>query len=190
MRSPLPAPLSVPVSAMRFLLLCFVLFVIACPLTGCTSGDSERSAASPTPMAYGERVYALRCQTCHQADGRGVAGAFPPLQPNDWVQGDRGRLIRLVLHGVQGEIEVQGTTYQGVMPAFGYLSDDEVAAVLTYVRQSFGNDTTGVAPEQVAAVRTSTEAPRGGWSARELREATGIPEIAPPDSTDIGPPNE
>lgn len=168
----------------RFLIHGFVLFVTAGWLAGCTPSDSERSA-SPTddPVAYGERVYALRCQTCHQADGSGVRGAFPPLKPNPWVQGDRGRLIRLVLHGMGGEIEVRGERYQGVMPPFGYLSDDEIAAVLTYVRQSFGNDTTSVSPEHVAAVRAANEAPRGGWSARELWETTGIPSTTPSDST-------
>ncbi len=166
---------------LRSVIACFIVLVFV--FTGCTSGDSERPA-SPTddPVAYGERVYALRCQTCHQADGSGVEGAFPPLKPNEWVQSDRGRLIRLVLHGVQGEIEVQGTTYQGIMPAFGYLNDDEIAAVLTYVRQSFGNDTTAVAPDQVAAVRADTEAPRNGWHADDLWQATGIPEAVPPDS--------
>lgn len=168
----------------RFLFHGFVLFVIACLLAGCAPGDSERAASpSDDPIAYGERVYALRCQTCHQPDGTGISGAFPPLTPNRWVAGDRGRLIRLVLHGLQGEIEVQGTTYRGVMPGFSYLSDDEVAAVLTYVRQSFGNDTTHVVPRQVAAVRAATDAPRGGWSAGALWEATGIPPIATPDTS-------
>ena len=161
---------------MRSLALCFASLVMAMLLVGCAPSDSERSTSlANDPLAYGERVYALRCQTCHQADGSGVAGAFPPLKPNEWVHGDRGRLIRLVLHGMGGTIEVRGDTYQGVMPALGYLNDDEVAAVLTYVRQSFGNDTTSVSPEQVAAVRAADEAPRGGWRAEDLWHTTGIP---------------
>ena len=169
-----------------FLGLLLVGLLTAGLLAGCT-GEGDRVQYSDDPYAYGERIYQLRCQTCHQMDGSGIAGAFPPLTPNEWVLGDEGRFIRLVLHGVRGEMEVDGTTYNGVMPGFGYLSDEEVAAVITYVRQSFGNDTTAVRSEQVAAVRAHDEAPRGGWHADDLWEATGIPTLNTTDAPDETP---
>lgn len=147
-------------------------------LAGCAGDEGDRVRTAADPYEYGQRIYTLRCQTCHQPDGAGVAGAFPPLTPpNPWVNDDKGRLIRLVLHGVRGEMEVHGEIYRGVMPGFGYLNDDEVAAVLTYTRQSFGNDTTAVSPKQVAAVRAANDAPRRGWNADDLWEATGIPDV-------------
>lgn len=126
-------------------------------------------------MALGEEVYNNRCLTCHQQNGRGVKGLYPTLHGTEWVQGDKGRLIRMILHGVQGAMKVKGQTYQQVMSAHGDLSNQKVAAVLTYIRANYGNDASAVTPEEVDAVRTREERTQM-WEARELRTATGIPE--------------
>jgi len=101
------------------------------------------------------------CSTCHQPDGLGLVSAhFPPLSESPWVTQDETRLIKLTLHGLQGPIEVKGKKYPGLVPmtAFGaLLNDAEMAAVLTYVRNSFGNKAPMITPDQVKKVREETK---------------------------------
>lgn len=104
-------------------------------------------------LARGEKLYNTFCGTCHQADGRGAAGRFPPLTPNQWVRGAEERLIRIVLEGMQGEIEVDGTLYNSVMPPHGFLKDEEIATILTYIRTNFGNTAGSIGEAEVRAVR-------------------------------------
>ena len=110
----------------------------------------------------GAEVYRreAHCITCHQADGQGLPAAqFPSIAKSNWVNGDPRRLIRIVLHGLMGPIEVNGTQYPGQVPmtAFKGLSDKEVAGVVTYVRNAFGNQGSAVTPPQVAAERQATK---------------------------------
>lgn len=111
----------------------------------------------------GKEIYGREgfCATCHQPDGRGLdASGFPPLTGTRWVQGDEQRLIKLVLKGLQGPIEVNGKKYGGHVPMTpfeGMLNDEEVAAVLTYVRNAFGNKASAIRPEQVKEVRASVK---------------------------------
>ncbi len=104
-------------------------------------------------LARGEKLYNTFCGTCHQADGRGATGRFPPLTPNDWVSGDQEGLIRIVLEGMQGEIEVGGEIYNSVMPPHGFLKDEEIATILTYIRSNFGNTAGSIGEAEVRAVR-------------------------------------
>ena len=104
-------------------------------------------------MAYGETIYGRNCAACHQANGQGLAGAFPPLAGSGEYYGDAQNHARIIVHGLQGEIVVQGTTWNGVMAPWGQLSDYAVAAVATYERNSWGNEDGIVLPEDVAAVR-------------------------------------
>ncbi len=114
------------------------------------------------------------CATCHQANGQGLDPVYPPLVATEWVTGDEERLAKLVLHGLWGKIEVNGKTYdpsKGVPPmtAFGaLLSDEEVAAVLTYVRNSWGNKAAPVKPETVKKVRAATSDRSIFWKPEEL----------------------
>ena len=111
-------------------------------------------------------------------NGQGVPGTFPPLTDTDWVNGDKGRLIRLLLSGLSGSIEVKGQTYSGVMPPWGgALDDEEMAAITTYIRSNFGNDASPVTAEDVAKVREATSSRKKPWTAKELRKDAnqGIP---------------
>ena len=101
----------------------------------------------------GERVYNTFCANCHQKDGMGASGRFPPLAATDWVTGDKERLIRVILHGMEEPLEIHGETYTLAMPQHGFLSDQEIAEVLTFIRKSFGNDASGIAPKEVKEVR-------------------------------------
>lgn len=126
----------------------------------------------------GEQIYNSRCMSCHQMGGRGVPGTFPPLMDTEWVTGDKGRLIRLLLHGVSGPMEVNGTTYSGTMPPWGgALDDEEMAAIATYIRTSWGNDASEVTADEVARVREATEGRTKPWTVDELNDEAnqGIP---------------
>ncbi|MGL1889934.1 MAG: cytochrome c [Reichenbachiella sp.] len=106
-------------------------------------------------MKKGERVFKSNCMACHQKDGTGLSRINPPLINTEWVLGDKTRLINIVLNGFKGEIVVNEVKYNSIMASFSYLSNTEVSAVLTYVRNSFGNKADAVIAEEVAAVRAN-----------------------------------
>ena len=103
----------------------------------------------------GKKLYLERCASCHQPDGKGVSGTFPPLAGNkDETAKDPSRVIGIVLHGLNTELVVNGKKYPGGMPAWkGQLSNAEIAAILTYIRSSWGNKASPVTEKQVAAVK-------------------------------------
>jgi len=111
------------------------------------------------------------CSTCHQPDGKGLDPAFPPLADSPWVNGDPERLIKLTLHGMMGPLEVNGKKFQGLVPMTpfgGMLKDEEVAAVLTYVRNHFGNKASAIQPAQVTKTRESTKSRQGFYQVEDL----------------------
>jgi mono/diheme cytochrome c family protein len=120
-------------------------------------------AVGAAPAVDGKQLYGAKCAACHQASGLGVAGVFPPLAGAEWVVGDEKVLVSILLHGLQGEIVVKGNTYKGVMPAFGTLADDEIAAVLTYIRGDWGNQAAPVSAATVTAQREATKAQTGPY---------------------------
>lgn len=139
-----------------------------------SAADRAFDAALPD----GEQIYNTRCMSCHQMGGRGVPGTFPPLTDTKWVTGDKGRLIRLLLHGLTGPIEVNGTRYGGVMPPWGGALDDEgIAQIATYIRTSFGNEASPITTEEVAKVRATSKGRTKPWTAKELQQEKnlGIP---------------
>lgn len=109
----------------------------------------------------GGLLFAGTCSTCHQADGKGIEGVFPPLAGSDFLLGDVERAIGVVVNGRSGPITVNGKEYNSVMPPMSNLNDDEVANILTYVTNSFGNSGGVVTAEQVKKVRASTPRPPG-----------------------------
>jgi mono/diheme cytochrome c family protein len=137
------------------------------------------AAAAPVdPLVLGKKLYETpgACVTCHQANGMGLPGAFPPLAKSEWVTGSEERLVRILLHGLQGPIKVAGVDYNGLMPAFGKVpgsgfnwTDDKIAAVATYIRQEWGNQAPAVSTEKVAAIRTK-EGDHKPWLAVDLEK--------------------
>lgn len=117
------------------------------------SAAPAQSMAASVPAASGATVYTTNCASCHQANGTGVPGTFPPLAANPVVLGDVRKVIRIVKYGLSSKIQVGGSTYSGVMPAWGsQLSDKEIAAVVTYVRSSWGNKASAVTAQTVNGV--------------------------------------
>jgi mono/diheme cytochrome c family protein len=143
--------------------------VAAKPAAKSAKPAAQAAAATPKQLADGKQVYATTCAACHQATGEGTAGVFPPLAGSEWVTGDEGKLARIVLQGVTGPMEVAGETYNGMMPPWGgTLKDADIAAVLTYVRNSWGNKAAPVTTARVAAIRAATSSRTTPWTAAEL----------------------
>ena len=126
--------------------------------------EIQKSAKDRT----GEEVYQQVCQSCHLVTGEGITGAYPPLAGSEWLAKENSVLIRIVLHGLMGEIQVRGRKYNNVMAAWGtQLNDIEIANVLSYIRSSWGNTLPPITSEEVAKVRKEYEG-HGLWKPTEL----------------------
>jgi mono/diheme cytochrome c family protein len=124
--------------------------------------------ADDETMKRGLAVYSRTCIACHQANGMGLAPVFPPLANSSIAVGDATLPIKFILHGLMGPLTVGGTTYNSMMPAVAGVNDQEIADVLTYVRQSFGNQGTLVTSDQVKAVREANASRTTPWTTTEL----------------------
>lgn len=103
----------------------------------------------------GKKVYDMYCMACHMADGGGVQRMNPPLAKTTYVLGEKNALINIILKGMDEPIEINGETYTNIMAPHNFLKDQEIADVLTYVRNSFGNKASLVTAAEVKAVRTA-----------------------------------
>jgi mono/diheme cytochrome c family protein len=126
-----------------------------------------------TAKVDGKQVFGAKCAACHQASGQGVAGVFPPVAASEWVLGDEKVLTNILLHGVNGEMEVKGIVYKGAMPAWESLSDEELAAVMSYIRSDWGNAAPEITYETVKAQREATKARKEPYNGgAELKSAS------------------
>jgi mono/diheme cytochrome c family protein len=139
---------------------------------GAAAGQARTLVADP--VRAGQDVYTKSCQACHQADGMGLPGAFPPVRGSEWETGPPEQTVRIILDGMTGPISVAGQTFNGVMPAWrDQLSDAEMAAVATYVRQWRPNDAPPVDAALVARERAASAGRAGKpWTADELKATT------------------
>ena len=113
------------------------------------SGQGDLKAS----MERGKIVYSLTCLACHQANGSGVPNLNPPLKQTKWVLGDKDSLITILLNGMNEEIEIDGEYFSNTMPSQAALKDEQIADVLTYIRNSFGNKADAVTAEEVKKLR-------------------------------------
>lgn len=133
----------------------FVVFVFFIATAFMTQQQKQQPAGLKAAMTRGKAVYETTCLACHQADGGGVPNMNPPLVKTKWVLGDKKALAKIVLKGLQGgEIDIDGDKFHNPMPPQeSTLTDQEIADVLTYVRNSFGNKAPMVTVAEVKAVR-------------------------------------
>ena len=109
---------------------------------------------NPASASDGATVYLTNCSSCHQSDGNGVAGAFPPLAGNPTVTGNPVAVIAIVKNGLEGRLVVHGAAYSGIMPSWKkQLSDDQIASVITYIRSAWHNNASGVSVDEVQAIK-------------------------------------
>jgi hypothetical protein len=109
-------------------------------------------------------LFTNNCAVCHQATGLGVPGAFPPLAGSAWVLQDPETPVRVMLLGIGGQIEVEGNTFNGVMPSQGHLTNEQIAILATHIRSSWGNDAPPVEPALVEAVRAELAGRTTAWN--------------------------
>lgn len=119
--------------------------------------QAQRKAIPASDMLLGKEIYMKHCMTCHQSDGTGAQNMIPPLIKTEYVLGPKATLIEILLKGLNGEIKVNGDLYANEMPSQAILKDDEIAAVLTYVRNSFGNKASSVTVREVKKVRNTIQ---------------------------------
>jgi mono/diheme cytochrome c family protein len=117
----------------------------------------NNSPIDKATMDRGKKVYIQFCIACHQVDGSGVQGLNPPLEKTPHVLGSKTKLIRIILKGMDTHEEIDGETYSNVMAPHSHLTDQQIADVLTYVRNSFGNNAIAITPGDVKYVRARTK---------------------------------
>ena len=125
--------------------------------------------ARVTTTESGAARYEKLCAGCHGGDGLALEGEAPPLAGSSWVSGSETTLIRIVMHGVRGPIQVADQTYDRDMPGFGVkLTDEEMASLLTFVRRRWGGTSAPTTPETVGRVRAAARNRTRFWTVKEL----------------------
>ena len=144
---------------------------------GMPSSTHAAAGQQANAQVSGASIFNGKCSSCHQADGKGLPGVFPPLDGSPYVLGDPVITARIILKGLQGAVEVEGKTYNGVMPAWAdQLKDAEIAAVISHIRGNIGsNKAPPVDEATVAQVRQQTANRTTPWTAAELKVGEGKP---------------
>jgi mono/diheme cytochrome c family protein len=168
----------------------------AAPAGGAAPAAPAAGGAAPAPaaagagdqLAEGKAGYMSICVACHQPTGMGIPGAFPPLVKSEYVNGDPKRFAAMILKGVVGPITVEGITYTSMMPPQeAMLQDKKIAAILTFVRSSFGNSSPAVAADVVTAARKEFADRKTSWTEAELKNF-GAPAAAPAPAAEAAAP--
>jgi len=149
----------------RFLTLIPCLAVVALG-----AEDAKPAAPSAEVMKRGQAVYSRTCIACHQPTGMGLPPVFPPLAGSEWVAMSPSIPVRNILQGMQGAVTVKGVTYNGMMPPVAGLTDRDIADVVTYVRNSFGNSGAEVTEADVKAIKDKYADRKTPWTADEFKK--------------------
>jgi mono/diheme cytochrome c family protein len=146
--------------------------LILATLVSCQVNSIEQSTmpeSTEVSLERGEKIYGRYCLQCHHRSGEGIPGLYPPLAGSEWVGMESSVPIRIVLHGLQGEVIVKGQKYNNVMAPWGSrLSDSETASVLNYIRSSWGNSFSEVTSNEVSMVRSKYPQQKS-WKSSQLR---------------------
>jgi mono/diheme cytochrome c family protein len=130
----------------------------------------DKNAPSAEVMKRGQAIYSKTCIACHQPTGLGIVPVFPPLAESEWVAMSPSIPVRNILHGMTGSVTVKGVTYNSMMPPVAGLSDGDIADVVTYVRNSFGNTGTAVTEDDVKALKAKYADRKTPWTAEEFQK--------------------
>ncbi len=173
-----PMPLLAGAVVLVMVLFGVVYLLMSDPVGEAQLGDRRTTAdlsgpapAEPGAAVDGKALFAAHCAACHQATGKGLPGVFPPLDGSEWVHGDARVLANILLHGIEGDIEVEGVTYNGAMPAFSQLADAELAGLASYIRSSWSNQSEAVTPalfDQERKANPRTKPFEGGAALKAL----------------------
>ena len=144
----------------------------------------QLASAGPPPAGG---PYQTVCAACHQAEGQGMPGAFPPLAGSEWLLANPEVPVRIAILGLSGAIEVKGNKFNGIMPPPPGMTDATIAEAVTYARTHFGNNASKVTPEFVKQVRDSLAGRTNPWSADELAPLLKAGGAAAPSGASTGP---
>jgi mono/diheme cytochrome c family protein len=154
-------------------------------------GEELLSTEQLKRLETGRETFATLCAACHQPNGTGMAKLAPPLAGSEWVAGPPERLVRILLHGLSGPVQVNGEPWNLAMPALGVtglLDDEKISGVLSYIRRAWGNTGSLIEPALVASIRRETAARTLAWTADELSAVAGTAPVAATSSgAAIGP---
>jgi mono/diheme cytochrome c family protein/plastocyanin len=167
--------------------------VIPRAANGSSRAAAPESMAELSPAARGKKIFVANCATCHQANGMGVAGQYPPLAGSEYALGGTRRLGMIVLKGLQGPLQVRGAQYGSAVmqPWEKTLTDAKIADVLTYIRSDWGNNAPPVAPEGIAALRKELASRSDSFTEADLQAVPadanlpGSSEAAAPQETQV-----
>lgn len=146
--------------------------------TGASAEAGDRRSVvivDPNAKVDGAAVFGGNCAACHQASGGGVSGVFPPVAGSEWVVAAKEVPVQNLLHGLSGPVTVAGKPYAGAMPSFARLNDAELAAVLSYLRKSWGNAASEISAADMAVGRKRFPDRAGPWTEAELKAEAGAP---------------
>ena len=159
-----PMPLVAGAVVLVMVLFGVIYLLMSDPTGNARLGDRRTVAdlSGPAPAAAGATVdgkalFASHCAACHQSTGKGLSGVFPPLDGSEWVQGDARVLANILLHGIDGEIQVAGATYKGSMPPFHQLADAELAGLASFIRSNWSNKAAPVPAALFESERKSSQ---------------------------------
>ena len=135
---------------------------------------AAKAAVDAAPID-GSKLFSVTCAACHQVTGEGLGETYPPLVGSEWVTGSDARMVRILLQGLSGPVDVAGQAYNGAMPAWGgVLKDAEIAAIATYVRSAWGNKATPITTAAVTAIRKATASRTTPWTAPEIAQVPAL----------------
>lgn len=151
--------------------------VVVGMLSGLSVANAQKPASKkPTATKAvaapdGSKIFSTTCSVCHQMDGAGKEGLWPPLAGSEWVMGGEAKLVRIIIHGLTGPVEVAGETFSGAMPGWGaVLEDRDIAAVATYIRSAWGNKAAPITAAKVTSIRKATTSRKVPWTVPELAQ--------------------
>jgi mono/diheme cytochrome c family protein len=146
------------------------------PFALCFLAAAAVAAPDAETMKRGQAVYSRTCIACHQPTGMGIPPVFPPLAGSEWIAKSSSIAVRNIINGMQGPVTVKGMTYNSVMPPVAGLSDKDIADVVTYVNNSWGNTGAIVTEAEVAAIKKKYADRKTPWTAAEYeKEAKEAP---------------
>jgi len=149
------------------------------------AANGEPTPGNVDPQILGKRLFAQNCSACHQPNGQGLPRLFPPLAGSEWVLGGSGigdnHLVAILLHGLQGPIIVNGTSYNNAMPPWKHLTDEQIASVINHIRTEWGNASPAITADFVKAIREQTSVRSNPWAQKDLMaiKPTSVPHVPP-----------
>lgn len=187
---PVLPPVKQPLPPWFFVLIGLALFFLGTSFAGFTgftasydqgpgaaiAPPKEIAVVELPPAVLGKKIFSSNCVACHQADGKGQPGSYPPLAGSHYVNGPKERLAAILLRGLQGGLSIHGQSYNGQMSQYATMSNKQLADLLTYIRSDWGNTGDAVTEDDIDKARAEFKAHSASYVQPELDAMPGGPE--------------